>query len=66
MVYSAIIEKRLDKIFFKLSKKNKTHLRIIDRKIEEILDNPYKFKPLRGDYEEKMESSYWEEFCFNL
>jgi len=39
----------VDKIFSKLSKKDPKQLRIIFRKIEQIVKNPYHFKPLRGD-----------------
>jgi len=39
----------LDKIFFKLSKKNSKQMKIILKKIEQILENPFHFKPLRGD-----------------
>ncbi len=39
----------VDKIFSKLSKKDPKQLRIIFRKIEQIVENPYHFKPLRGD-----------------
>ncbi|MDA3836715.1 MAG: type II toxin-antitoxin system mRNA interferase toxin, RelE/StbE family [Nanoarchaeota archaeon] len=49
MTYRLIIPKKLDKIFLKLSKKNKNNLRIIDNKIQKILENPYQFKPLRGN-----------------
>ena len=49
MVYDLFIPKNLDKLFFKLSKRNKLHLRIINNKIETILENPYQFKPLRGN-----------------
>ncbi len=53
MVYRLFIPKKLDKKFFKLSKKDKFHMRIIDKKIQEILLNPYKFKPLRGTMKKK-------------
>jgi len=39
----------VDKIFSKLSRKNPKQLQIIFRKIEQIVENPYHFKPLRGD-----------------
>jgi len=48
MAYDLIIPLKLDKLFFKLSKKDKSHLEIINRKIELILENPYQFKPLKG------------------
>ena len=39
----------LDKIFSKLSKKNPKQMEIISNKVEQILANPFHFKPLRGD-----------------
>ena len=48
-MYQLQISDNLDKIFSKLSKKNKKQLQIINKKIQQILVNPYHFKPLRGD-----------------
>jgi len=39
----------IDKIFFKLEKKNPKQMQIIFKKIEQIVENPYHFKPLKGD-----------------
>lgn len=39
----------IDKVFSKLKKKNPTQLKIIFKKIEQIVESPYHFKPLRGD-----------------
>ena len=49
MAYSLQISDELDKKFSKLSKKNKKQLEIINKKVEQILEIPYHFKPLRGD-----------------
>ena len=49
MRYGLDIPKELDKKFVKLSKKDKKRLQIINKKILQILDEPYHFKPLRGD-----------------
>jgi len=49
MDYNLQISDDLDRIFSKLGKKNKKQLQIINKKIQQILDNPYHFKPLRGD-----------------
>ena len=49
MEYNLQISGELDKIFGKLSKKNKKQLQIIQKKIQQIMENPYHFKPLRGD-----------------
>lgn len=48
-MYSLAAKPNIDKIFSKLQKKNSKQLGIIYKKIEQILQNPYHFKPLRGD-----------------
>ncbi len=49
MMYELEVPEHLDKEFRKLAKKNKKQLEIIQKKIEEILENPEHYKPLRGD-----------------
>ena len=49
MTYSLIISDAADKKFQKLRKKNKKQIDIIGNKIRQIRENPYHFKPLRGD-----------------
>ena len=49
MKYALDISDELEKIFSKLAKKNKRQLLIIHKKVEEIRENPYHHKPLRGD-----------------
>ena len=49
MDYILEVSEKLDKKFSKLGKKDKEQLRIINKKIQQILENPYHFKPLRGD-----------------
>ena len=48
-MYSLLLSDKADKAFQKLAKRSKNQLRIINTKITEILENPYHFKPLRGD-----------------
>ena len=48
-MYSLATTSNIDKIFFKLKKKNMKQLNIIYKKVEQIMNNPYCFKPLRGD-----------------
>ena len=48
-MYSLFTKPNIDKIFTKLSKKNLKQMNIIVKKIEQILENPQRFKPLRGD-----------------
>lgn len=49
MTYSLEVSTHIDEIFKKLEKKNKKQLGIINKKVLEVLENPYHFKPLRGD-----------------
>ena len=46
-MYNLEIKQTADKRFPKLEKKNKKQLEIINKKLSEILQNPYAFKPLR-------------------
>lgn len=46
--YSLEYRKHLDKVFRKLGKKDRQQLVAVRDKIVEILDDPYKFKPLNA------------------
>ena len=46
-MYSIKSREHVDKIFSKLAKKNPKQLNIIQNKLEEIVKNPYNFKPLK-------------------
>ena len=47
-MYSCELRKSVEKIFHKLSKKNPKQLDIIEKKIQEITSNPYRYKNLRA------------------
>ena len=47
-MYNLEIREIVDKIFSKLAGKDKTSFEYISRKIQEIRENPYHFKPLRA------------------
>ncbi len=49
MSYHIEISEEADKKFTKQKKKDRQQLININKKIKQILDNPYHFKPLRGD-----------------
>jgi len=49
MDYSLEVSEQLHRKFKRLSKKNKTQLKIIRKKVHEIIKKPHHFKPLRGD-----------------
>jgi len=48
-MYLISTKPNVDKIFFKLSKKNQKQMQIIADKIQQIAENPHHFKPLKGD-----------------
>jgi len=52
-MYHLAIKISLDKKFQKLQKKNKELLRLINNKVNDILENPYRFKPLRKPLQNK-------------
>jgi YafQ family addiction module toxin component len=47
-MYNLEIRESVDAIFRKLSKKDKVSFEYISKKIQEIRENPYHFKPLRN------------------
>ncbi len=47
-MYSVQTRPDLDKIFLKLSKKNPKQLEIIYKKVEEVVENPHRYKNLRA------------------
>lgn len=49
MTYTLDISEQLDRIFAKLSKKDKLQFEILSRKIKEILENPQIGKPLTAN-----------------
>lgn len=46
-MYTCELRKSVEKIFFKLAKKNPNQLWIIEKKIEEIIQKPQHYKNLR-------------------
>lgn len=52
-MYRLAIKESLDKKFKKLQKKDKEMLRLIDRKVRDILEDPFRFKPLRKPLQNK-------------
>lgn len=53
MVYNLEIREHLHKVFKKLSKKDRRKLEIINKKVKEILDKPYHYKPLSAPLQNK-------------
>jgi len=52
-MYKLAIKESLDKKFKRLQKKDKEMLRFIDRKVQDILEDPYRFKTLRKPLQNK-------------
>lgn len=51
-MYKLKTSSHIDKIFFKLSKKNLKQLIIIEKKVKEIIQNPNRYKNLRAPLNE--------------
>ncbi len=52
-MYKLAVKETLDKKFKKLQKKDKEMLQLISRKVQDILDDPFRFKPLRKPLQNK-------------
>jgi len=52
-VYKLAIKESLDKKFKKFQKKDMEMLRLIERKVQDILADPHRFKPLRKPLQNK-------------
>jgi len=52
-MYRLAIKESLDRKFKKLQKKDKDLLRLIHNKVQDILIDPYRFKPLRKPLQNK-------------
>ena len=52
-MYRLAIKEKLDKKVKKLQKKDREMLRLIERKVQDILEDPYRFKPLRKPLQNK-------------
>ncbi len=46
--YSLEVVEKVDKIFSKLQKKDPVQFEVLAKKVSEILQNPYQFKPLKA------------------
>ena len=53
MAYSIEVAEELNKVFTKLAKKDKVTLEAINKKVNEILENPHHYKPLRVPMQNK-------------
>lgn len=52
-MYKLAVKETLDRKFNKLKKKDREMLMLIDSKIKDILDDPYRFKPLKKPLQNK-------------
>ena len=49
MSYSLELSKQADLKFKKLGKRQPKRMEIIEKKVKQIIEDPYRFKPLRGN-----------------
>ena len=52
-MYKLAVKENLDRKFKKLKKKDREMLMLIDSKVKDILDDPYRFKPLKKPLQNK-------------
>jgi YafQ family addiction module toxin component len=52
-MYKLAVKETLDRNFNKLKKKDREMLMLIDSKVKDILDDPYRFKPLKKPLQNK-------------
>ena len=53
MAYSLEVAENLNKVFGKIAKKDKTTFEAVNKKVNEILENPHHYKPLRAPMQNK-------------
>lgn len=53
MTYTLEVGEELDKVFQKLAKKDKRTFEALSKKINEIVENPYHYKPLKAPMQNK-------------
>ncbi len=61
-MYNLEIKEGLDKKLKKIKKKDRVMIELIDRKVRDILDDPYRFKPLRKPLQNKRRVHVGESF----
>ena len=52
-MHKLAVKKSLDRKFKRLQKKDKEILRLINKKVHDILEDPYRFKPLKKPLQNK-------------
>jgi mRNA interferase RelE/StbE len=52
-MYKLAVKEAIDRKFNKLKKKDREMLMLIDSKVKDILDDPYRFKPLKKPLQNK-------------
>ena len=52
-MYKLAVKESLDRKLKRLRTKDKELLRLLDKKVNDILDDPYRFKPLRKPLQNK-------------
>ena len=52
-MYSLVVKEGLDRTFARMAKEDRNRLDAVAKKVAEILEDPYRFKPLRGPMQDK-------------
>jgi len=52
-MYSLVVKEGLDRTFARMAKEDRNRLDAVAKKVAEILEDPYRFKPLRGPMQGK-------------
>ena len=52
-MYALAVKESVDRTFRRMAKKDRERLAAVRKKVEEILKNPYRFKPLRAPMQNK-------------
>jgi len=65
-MYKLAIKISLDKKFKKFRKKDKDLLHLINRKVQDILNDPHRFKPLRKKLLQNKKCLYTQLLCVNI
>ena len=52
-MYALEVKEGVDRTFHRMAKKDRNRLAAVEKKVREILEDPYRFKPLRAPMQNK-------------
>ena len=62
MTYKLTVQPHVDKTFKKIAKRDPPQHEAIEKKVDQILENPYRFKPLSGKMKNKRRAHIYSSF----